>query len=263
MGVPTRQGDGFWMSLPRPFIYSDATLLIRLGLAVGGAGLLVAAFLVNKKSLQATSHPGPAVMVPIFAALCFFAAGLSSPATGQGPDLVRTGAEGTLKLLVHPVNLSVLAVWALAAALMFGLSGTGDLDYSAGSIFLMLALGAVMGFAAGGDIPAIVGRGMSNPKMLILPGGAILVALLGLFLAFSPRASTVRRGGGILVILAALGLGYYGGVKSTATPNFMTPVAGLGNDLPAHGLGFVLGVAMLTWGAWILHRMRTSHFGSR
>jgi len=263
LGVPTRAGDGFWMSLPRPFIHGDSSLVIRLCLAVGGAGLLVAAFLVNKKSLQATSHPGPAVMVPIFAALCFFAAGLSSPATGQGPDLVRSGAEGTLQLLVHPVNLAVLGVWALAAALMFGLSGGDDLDYSAGSIFLMLSLGAVMGFAAGGNIPAIVSRCMEQPRMLILPGGAILVALLGLFLAFSPRAGGLRRGGGVVVILGALGLGYYGGVSSLPNKNLLAPLAGIAPDLTSHGLGFVVGLFLLTWAAWILHRMKTSHFGSR
>ncbi|MBV8881744.1 MAG: hypothetical protein JO332_17435, partial [Planctomycetaceae bacterium] len=263
LGVPARAGDGLWVSLPRPFIAGDAGLLIRLCLAVGGAGLLVSAFLANRKLLRETSHPGPAVMVPIFAALCFFAAGLSSPATGQGPDLVSSGAEGTLRMLVHPVNLAVLAVWSLAAALMFGLSGGDDLDYSAGSILLMLSLGAVMGFAAGGNIPAIVGRCMDSPSMLILPGGAILVALLGLFLAFSPRARSLRRGAGVVVILAALSLGYYGGVQSTQTPDPRAPVSGILGELPGHGLGFILGLVLLSWAAWIVHRMKTSTFGAR
>lgn len=251
------------MSLPRPFLHSDSGLVIRLCLAVGGAGLLVAAFLANRKMLSETSHPGPAVMVPIFAALCFFAAGLSSPASGQGPDLVASGAQGTLRELVHPVNLAVLALWALAAALMFGLSGGDDLDYSAGSVFLMLSLGSVMGFAAGGNIPAIVSRCLEQPKMLIVPGGAILVALLGLFLAFSPRAGSLRRAGGIVVILAALGLGYYGGVSSLPPRSLSAPLADLAPNLAAHGLAFVLGLALLTWAAWILHRMKVSTFGGR
>jgi len=263
LGVPTRAGDGFWISLPRPFIRSDPGLVLRLCLALGGAGMLLAGFLANKKVLGQTSHPGPAVMVPIFAALCFFAAGLSSPATGQGPDLVASGAEGTMRILVHPVNLAVLAVWALAAALMFGLSGGDDLDYSAGSIFLMLSLGSVMGFAAGGNIPAIVSRCMEQPRMLILPGGAILVALLGLFLAFSPRARTPRRAGGVAVILAALALGYYGGVSSLPSRSLGTPLAGMASDLVGHGLAFVLGLALLSWAAWILHRMKLSSFGGR
>jgi serine/threonine protein kinase len=263
LGVPAREGEGFWTSLPRPFIHGDAGLILRLGLAAAGAGLLVAAFLVNRKSLAETSHPGPAVMVPIFAALCFFAAGLSSPATGQGPGLVATGAEGTLRAMVHPVNLAVLGVWALAAALLFGLSGGDDLDYSAGSVFLMLSLGSVMAFAAGGNIPAIVSRCLETPKMLLIPGGAIAVALLGLFLAFSPRARAPRRWGGIVVILASLALGYYGGVHSLPDKNLTAPLSGIGSALAAHGLGFVLGLSLLTWGGWILHRMKTSTFGAR
>ncbi len=263
LGVPARAGEGFWTSLPRPFVQGDAGLGLRLGLAAGGGGLLVAAFLVNRKSIGETSHPGPAVMVPIFAAICFFAAGLSSPAAGQGPDLVSSGFQGTLRAVVHPVNLAVLGGWALAAALAFGLSGDGDLDYSLGSVFLMLALGSVMAFAAGGNIPAIVSRCMEAPRTLILPGGAILVALLGLFLAFSPRARVPRRAAGILVILAALGLGYYGGVQSAPGRALGAPIAGIGGDLVGHGLGFVLGLGLLTWGAWILHRMKTSTFGAR
>ncbi|HLY09384.1 MAG TPA: serine/threonine-protein kinase, partial [Planctomycetota bacterium] len=47
LGVPTRAGDGFWASLPRPFIRNDADLILRLSLAAAGVGLLVAAFLVN------------------------------------------------------------------------------------------------------------------------------------------------------------------------------------------------------------------------
>jgi hypothetical protein len=263
LGVPTRGGDSFWFSIPRPFLHSDSDLILRLCLTGGGAGALIAAFLVNKRTLKSTTHPGPALMMPIFAALCFFAAGLCSPATGHGPDLVTSGAEGSMKLLVHPVNLAMLGVWALFAALMFGLSGQGDLDYSAGSIFLMLSLGSIMGFAAGGNIPAIVGRCMETPKMLILPGGAILVALLGLFLAFSPRAGLPRRLAGIIVIVAALGLGYYGGVQSTATPNLMGPVNGIVGDVTSHGLALVLGLALLTWSAWILHHMKQSPFSSR
>jgi serine/threonine protein kinase len=263
LGVPARAGEGFWTSLPLPFIRNDEGLVLRLGLAAAGAGLLVAAFLVNRKSLGETSHPGPAVMVPIFAAICFFTAGLSSPATGQGVELLSSGIQGTMRELAHPVNLAILGLWALAGALAFGLSGGDDIDYSLGSIFLMLALGSVMAFAAGGNIPAIVARCMETPKMLILPGGAILVSFLGLYLAFSPRARMLRRSAGILVILASLGLGYYGGVNSLPTKNLAAPVAGIGPALLGHGLGFVLGLGLLTWGAWILHRMKTSSFGGR
>jgi len=263
LGVPTRGGEGFWVSLPRPFITADATWIVRLCVAGGGIGLLVAGFLINKKQIQATSHPGPAVMIPIFATLCFYAAGLMSPALGQGSELVESGARGAVHALVHPVNLSVLAVWSLIAALLFGLSGQGDLDYSAGSIFLMLSLGAVMGFAAGGDIPAIVSRCIESPTMLIVPGGAIAVALLGLFLAFSPRAKAPRRYGGILVILVSLGIAYYGGIKSMPDRGLTAPLGGMAGDLAAHGAAFLLGVALLTWGAWILHRMTGWGFGSR
>lgn len=263
LGVPARAGEGFWTSLPQPFLHSDGGLVLRLAVAAAGAGLLVAAFLVNRKSLGETSHPGPAVMVPVFAAICFFAAGLTSPASGQGQELVTSGFQGTLRELVHPVNLLVLALWALAGALAFGLSGGDDLDYSLGSVFLMLSLGSVMAFAAGGNIPAIVSRCMETPKMLLLPGGAILVALLGLFLAFSPRARMLRRWAGILVILASLGLGYYGGVHSLPTMTLAAPVAGLWPAVTAHGLGFVLGLALLTWAGWILHRMKTMSFGAR
>jgi serine/threonine protein kinase len=263
LGVPSREGDGFWVSLPRPFLKNDGTYLLRLGLAGAAVGLLVGACIANKKQIQAAGHPGPAVMVPIFAALCFFAAGLLSPAQGQGPDLVRSGGEGTFRLLMHPSNLSVLAVWSLLAALLFGLSGHGDLDYSAGSILLMLSLGALMGFAAGGNIPAIVSRCIETPKMLTLPGGAIGAAFLGLFLAFSPRAGGFRRGTGIVIILAALGVGYYAGIKSMADRALTAPLGGLAGDLLGHGAAFLLGVALLTWGAWLLHRTRGSGLGGR
>jgi hypothetical protein len=202
-------------------------------------------------------------MVPILAALCFYAAGLMSPAQGQGSDLVSSGAQGVVQDLVHPVNLSVLAVWSLIAALLFGLSGQGDLDYSLGSIFLMLSLGSVMGFAAGGDIPAIVSRCIESPKMGLLPGGAIVVTMLGLFVAFSPRAGGLRRNGGIGVILIALGIGYYGGIKAMPDRALTAPFGSMVGDLAAHGAALTLGIALLTWGAWILHRMRTSSFGSR
>jgi len=263
VGVPLKAGDGFWVSLPRPFITMGGDFAVRAGLAGAGIGLIVAAFLVNKKSLKNSSHPGPAVMMPIFAALLFYAAGLCSPATGKQEQLVISGFNGTIQLLVHPVNLAALGIWALIAALMFGLSGNGDLDYGAGSIFLMLSLGAVMGFAAGGNIPAIVGRCMETPKMLIMPGGAIALGMLGLFLAFSPRAGAPRRLGGIVVILGALGLGYYGGVQSTSKPDLMEPLRGALGELTNHGLAFVLGLILLTWAAWILHKMKLSHFGGR
>jgi len=263
LGVPTREGDGFWVSLTRPFLKNDGTFGMRLGLAAAGGGLILSAFLLNKKQIQAAAHPGPAVMVPIFAALCFFAAGLLSPAQGQGLELVRSGAEGAFRQLIHPANLSVLAVWSLVAALLYGLSGQGDLDYSAGSILLMLSLGALMVFAAGGDIPAIVSRCIETPKMLMLPGGAIGVAFLGLFLAFSSRAGGLRRGSGILIILAALGVAYYAGIKSMADRALTAPLGSLAGDLVAHGAALLLGTALLTWAAWLLHRMRLTSFGGR
>src|SRR6185295_19096496 len=107
------------------------------------------------------------------------------------------------------------------------------------------------GFAAGGNIPAIVGRCMETPKMLIMPGGAIALGMLGLFLAFSPRAGAPRRLGGIVVILGALGLGYYGGVQSTSKPDLMEPLRVALGELTNHGLAFVLGLILLTWAAWI------------
>jgi hypothetical protein len=177
--------------------------------------------------------------------------------------LVRSGAEGAFRLLIHPSTLSVLTVWSLVAALLYGLSGQGDLDYSAGSIFLMLSLGAMMGFAAGGDIPAIVSRCIETPKMMMLPGGAIGVAFLGLFLAFSSRAGGFRRGTGILIILAALGVAYYAGIKSVPDRALTAPLGGLAGDLVAHGAALLAAMALLTWAAWLLHRTRTSGFGGR
>jgi serine/threonine protein kinase len=263
LGVPARAGDGFWSSLPRPFLRNDGGLVLRLGVAAGGVALLVSGFVLNRKSLAETSHPGPALMVPIFAALCFYAAGLSSPASGKGPQLVTSGLQGTLQELAHPVNLAVVALWALAAALAFGLSGGDDLDYSFGSIFLMLSLGSVMAFAAGGNIPAIVGRCMETPKMLILPGSAIGVALLGLFLAFSHRARMPRRMAGVLVILASLALGYYGGAQAMPSKSLTAPALAVVPELTRHAPAFVLGLVLLTWAVWILHRMRTTSLGVR
>ncbi|HZE98687.1 MAG TPA: bifunctional serine/threonine protein kinase/MFS transporter [Planctomycetota bacterium] len=264
LGVPIRAGDGFWMSLPRPFIHGDSGLILRLGLVAAGAGLLVGAFLVNRKQLQQTTHPGPAVMVPIFAALCFFAAGLCAPATGQSLDLFLSGAQGSFRLLIHPSNLALLALWSLTAALMFGLSSREEFDYAAGSVLLVVSLGSVLAFGAGGNIPAIVSACIADPKMLVFPVGALAVAFLGLFLAFSPRAGGARRWGGILLILASLGLGYYGAVQSLPVKDLKAPGMALLTDLPVHGLAMILGFVLLTWTAWILHRMTTTtSFGGR
>src|SRR5207244_3369936 len=97
--------DGFWLSIPEPFIHGEG-LLVRLGLTGTAAGLLVAAFLVNRRQIQATSHPGPAVMIPIFAALCFYAAGLMAPAEGQAVQRVQNAALNTIHSLAHPCNLA-------------------------------------------------------------------------------------------------------------------------------------------------------------
>ena len=99
--------------------------------------------------------------------------------------------------------------------------------------------------------------------MLILPGSAIGVALLGLFLAFSHRARMPRRMAGVLVILASLALGYYGGSQAMPSKSLTAPALAVVPELTRHAPAFVLGLVLLTWAVWILHRMRTTSLGVR
>jgi serine/threonine protein kinase len=256
----TLQGDGFLVSLPQPFIRGEG-LLVRLGLAGAGAGLLVAAFLVNRKQIKATSHPGPAVMIPVFAVICFYAAGLTAGAEGQGVERVSSAAHSTAHSLAHPCNLALLALWSLLAGLLFGMAGREEFDQGAGSVLVMLSLGAVIGFAAGGDIPGVVGRFKDSPRLLLYPVGGILVALLGLFLAFAHRAGTARKALGVVVILLALAVGFASGLPAPDAKALAVPFRGLLSALGQHGVALILGAMLLSWGAWILHRMTTMTFG--
>jgi serine/threonine-protein kinase len=252
--------DGFLVSLPQPFIREDG-LVIRLGLSGAGIGLLVAAFLVNRKQIKATSHPGPAVMIPLFAVICFYSAGLMAAADGHGAERVTSAAHNTFQSLGHPCNLAVLALWSLIAGLMFGMAGREDFDHGAGSVLVMLSLGAVIGFASGGDIPGVVGRCMGSPKQLLYPVGGILVALLGLFLAFAHRAGTARKACGVAVIFLSLAIGFAGGLPAPDAKAMALSFHGFLPELGQHGVALILGSMLLTWGAWILHRMTTMTFG--
>jgi hypothetical protein len=143
---------------------------------------------------------------------------------------------------------------------MFGMAGREDLDHGAGSILVIGALGSLIAFAAGGDVAGAVGR-CKDLKILGFLVGGLLVLFLGLFLAFGYRARTGRRTLGLLVILGALGLGYYGGLPQQ-TPQAMTAQArALPGAVVQHGIAVILGAMLLSWAAWILHRMRTMSFG--
>ena len=252
-------GDGFLASLPQPFIRAEG-LMLRLIVAGAGIGLFIGGFLINRKQFRGTSHPGPALMIPIFASLCFYAAGLLAGAEGQGVERVTSGAQHAFQSLAHPSNLALLALWCLIAGLMFGMAGHEDLDHGAGSILVIGAFGSLIAFAAGGDVPSVVGR-CKDFKILGFLVGGLLVSFLGLFLAFGYRARAARKTAGLVVLLGALGLGYVGGLP-TATPQaagaqFRSLLGAIGH----HGIALILGAMLLSWGAWILHRMRTMSFG--
>jgi serine/threonine protein kinase len=260
LGVPTRE-EGFLASLPRPFLHQDGGTLIRYGLTAAGIGLLVAAFLANRKQIRATALPGPAVMIPLFAALFFYASGLSAPAQGQAEELVISGARGTLQAMVHPSNLAFLALWGLLAGLTFGMSGKEDFDPSIGAILVVGALVATLAFGAEGDVAAIVARVKDRPMTLAIPVVGLLVAFGGLYLAFAERAGTTRKVAGIVVVLGALATEYVGGLPKPAVQELGRPVSGLLPALGHHGIALILGVMLLSWGAWILHRMVVTNFG--
>jgi hypothetical protein len=253
------RGEGFLGSLPQPFIRGDG-LMLRLIVAGAGIGLFVGAFLINRKQFEATAHPGPAVMMPIFAGLCFYAAGLLADSDGKGIERVTSAAQHAFGSLGHPSNLAPLALWCLLAGLMFGMGGREDLDHGAGSILVIGALGSLIAFAAGGDVAGAVER-CRDLKILGFLIGGLVVSFLGLFLAFGYRARAARKTAGLFVILGALGLGYYGGFPKP-TPQAMTAqFRGLLGGMAQHGIALILGAMLLSWAAWILHRMRTISFG--
>jgi hypothetical protein len=199
-------------------------------------------------------------MIPIFATLCFYSAGLMAAAEGQGVDRVSNGSMNVIHSLAHPCNLAVLALWSLIGGLMFGMAGREDFDLGAGSVLVLLALGATMTFASGGDIPAVVGRCKESPKLLMYPVGGILVLFLGLFLAFAHRAGGARRFLGVVVILIALGLGFVAGLPG-GPMSWSSPFTGFLPAIQQHGVALILGAMLLSWGGWILHRMTTMTFG--
>ncbi len=250
--------EGFLASLPQPFLRGEG-LMLRLGLAGSAVAMVVLAFAINRKQIKASTYPAPAVMIPIFAVLCFYAAGLLAHAEGSGQARVVGAATHAFHSLAHPSNLALLTVWALVAGLMFGIAGKEDFDHGAGSILVMLALGAAICFGANGDIPGVVGRCTSSPKLLIYPGGAILATMAGLFLAVPNRAGKARRMLGVLLLLVALGLGFVTGLPG-GYPAWREPFQGLLPALVHHGVALVLGTMLLTWGAWLLHRMTARKF---
>jgi serine/threonine protein kinase len=254
----TAHAEGFLASLPQPFLRGEG-LMIRLGMAGGAVAMVVLAFVINRKQIKASTYPAPAVMIPIFAVLCFYVSGLLAQAEGSGQARVIAAATNSFHSLAHPCNLALLAVWALVAGLMFGIAGKEDFDHGAGSILVMLALGAAICFGAGGDIPGVVGRCTSSPKLLIYPGGAILATMAGLFLAVPNRARNVRRTFGVLMLLVALGLGFVAGLPG-GYPTWREPFQGILPVFVQHGVALVLGAMLLTWGAWLLHRMTARKF---
>jgi serine/threonine protein kinase len=253
------RGDGFLLSLPQPFIRGEG-LMLRLIVAGAAIGLFFGAFLLNRKQIRGTSHPGPAVMMPIFAAICFYAAGLLSSAEGQGVERVTGAAQHAFQSLGHSSNLVLLALGCLIAGLAFGLAGHEDLDHGAGSIFVIGAFGTLIAFASGGDVPGVVGR-CKDFKILGFLVGGLLLSFLGFFLAFAGRARGARKVFGVLVIFAALGLGYYGGLPQQTRQAATTPWRALPGTLAPQGIALFLGALLLGWSGWILHRLRTSSFG--
>jgi serine/threonine protein kinase len=250
--------DGFFASLPRPFLPGEG-FLIRLGLAGGAVGAVGLAYAMNRRQFSLSTYPAPAVMTPIFAVISFYAAGILAEAEGNGQARVVSAATAAFHSLAHPSNLAMLTVWSLIAGLMFGIAGKEDLDHGVGSVLVMLALGAAIAFGSGGDIPSVVERCQRSPKALAYPVGSLLLVFFGLFLAVPNRARNPRRTVGVLVILAALGLGLVTGLPGGPT-SWAEPFRGLLPALVQHGIALTLGVMLLTWGAWLLHRMTARKF---
>jgi serine/threonine protein kinase len=251
-------GEGFFASLPQPFLRKEG-LMLRLGLTGAAVGMVVLAYVSNRRQFKSSSYPGPAVMVPIFAVLAFYIAGLMAEAEGAGQARVVGAATQAFHSLAHPCNLALLTVWSLAAGLMFGIAGREDFDHGAGSILVIFSLGSAIAFGAGGDIPSVVERCMASLKFLAYPVGALVVTFLGLFLAVPNRARGARRFFGILVILVALGLGYVTGLPG-GPKTWAAPLQGLPGEFVQHGVALVAGSMLLTWGAWLLHRMTAKKF---
>jgi len=252
------KADGFLASLPQPFLRGEG-LMLRLGLTGGAVGMIVLAYVANRRQFKSSTYPGPAVMIPIFAVIVFYAAGLLAETDGAAQARVVLAATNAFHSLHHPGNLLMVAIWGLIAGLMFGIAGREDFDHGAGSVLVMLALGAAIGFGAGGDIPGVVQRCQSSPQQLMYPVGGIALAMLGLFFAVPNRARRGRRMMGILVILGALGLGFVAGLPG-GPKTWTEPFQGLPAVLVHHGVALVVGTMLLTWGAWLLHRMTGRKF---
>jgi serine/threonine protein kinase len=254
----TFKSEGLLGSLTQPFLGGEG-LVLRLGLSGGAVAMIVLAFLLNRKTIRASTYPAPAVMIPIFATIAFYIAGLMAQGEGSGQARVLGAATSAFHTLAHPCNLALLVLWSFIAGLMFGIAGKEDFDHGAGSILVMLAMGAAICFGAGGDIPAVVERCKAAPKLLVFPAGAILATMAGLFLAVPNRARNLRRSFGVLVLLVALGLGFVTGLPG-GPPSWREPFHGLLRAFAQHGVALVLGAMLLTWGAWLLHRMTARKF---
>jgi serine/threonine protein kinase len=227
MGSPFRIA-GFWESLPAPFFHADGARLQRIGLAVAALAAYVVACIANRRQIGDALQPGPAVLLPIFAGLCLYAAGLFAPAHSLR-EIIRS--------LGHPCNFGALAVWLLTAGLATGMSkGAAAFDRVVGVLMVFGGATAAISFGSAGAWGAV---------QAVTGVSALPLLFVGLWLAFRNRAWAVAKTFGALLVFAGFMVGYLAGLpRGQAMEWSMTP----------HGTPFVLALFLLYWGAWFLHR---------
>jgi hypothetical protein len=233
MGSPFRNA-GFWESLPAPFFHADGARLQRIGLAIAALAAYVVACIANRRQIGDALQPGPAILLPIFAGLCLYVAGLFAPAQG---DSLRE----ILRSLGHPWNFGPLAVWLLTAGLVTGMSrGAAAFDRIVGVLMVFGGATASLSFGSAGKWGAV---------QAVTGVSALPLLFVGLWLAFRSRARAVAKTFGTLFVFAGFMVGYLAGL-----PRGEHPFRAMEVGMTPQGTTFALALFLLYWGAWFLHR---------
>jgi len=159
--------------------------------------------------------------------------------------------------LVHPSAFLPLAAWGLLAGMVLGMANdAGRMGRMPGGLLVLGSLAALFAFAAGGDVRGAVDRLKAEPSTVWPAAAGVAGALAGLYLAFGSHAGRARRAAGVALVLGAAGLVFLKGV-----PGSVHSFEGLPTALSEHGAAFMLGVFLLYWAGWCIHRQVETRFG--
>lgn len=262
LGTAVRDPHSFLESLTRPFTYADGNLLTRIGATVLALVLLALAFFQNRRAIEDSYLPGPAIMLLIFAGLAIYAGALGLPVPEGTDGTVSRVLRGLRETWLHGVHLCPAAVWAVLTGFALGSHPAASRrEFAAGGIHLAAGLAAAALFGAlgsGGSIESL-GRNLAQPLGAGVPAlVALACAGLAVALAFGRRRPRPVRVVGVLLGLAAASGALLTGVRPPDGPPSLgallqAPFAGFGADFLAHGGLLTAGVLVGLWGAGVLY----------